>query len=174
MTRAFDDVLSSSLFRPRPSAELIVHVMRDENFAPNGIALEVAPAGIPHVVVDDRRRKEPLVLHWALDARSHLEPGEELHIETKPYGPDLEEEGLLCRDLGPRVWCGWLAPDAVEIQDLRDEVRVVIDPRDLPHHDAWRVAWGYDLVLVSHRLVAERLDPWLVIETPAPQPQAPR
>ena len=168
MTRAFDDVLSGSLFRPRPSAELIVHVIRDEHFPPNGIALEVVPAGIPHVVVAHRHREEPLVLHWALDSRSHLDPGEELHIETKPYVPDLTEEGLLCRDLGPREWCGWLAPDAVEIQDLRDEVRVVIDPRDLPRHDAWRVAWGYDLVLVSHKTVAERLDPWLVIETAAP------
>jgi hypothetical protein len=165
MTRAYDDVFSNALFRPRPVASFRVHLMRDPSFAPHGIALEVAPAGIPHVVLDEADRSGAVVLHWTLDARSHLLPGEELHITTKSHGPDVEEEAELCKGLAGRTWRGWLPAEAAEIHDMRDEVRVLVDGRDLPKHGRWRVAWGYDLVLVAHAVETERLDPWVIIES---------
>jgi len=72
----------------------------------------------------------------------------------------------LIEGIGERTWHGTIRSTAVQPHDMNDEIRVLFDARRLPEGDHWRVAWPYDLVLVSpEREIEDRIENWLVIET---------
>ena len=166
MSRAYDDVFSESLLDLHPNAALKIHVMRDPAFEPQGVALEVAPAGMPHVTIEDPATCGGVLVEWVLDSRSHLEPHEHMTLEPSERVPTADEMTRLIEGIGERTWHGTIRSTAVQPHDMNDEIRVLFDARRLPEGDHWRVAWPYDLVLVSpEREIEDRIENWLVIET---------
>ena len=166
MSRAFDDVFSESMLDVHPHAIFKIHVMRDPAFQPNGVALEVAPAGVPHVTIEDPATCGGVLIEWDVDSRSRIEPHEELRIEAADRTPEGEQLARLTHGIGDRTWHGVIEAEAVRTHEMNDEVRAFFDARRFPRGDHWRVAWSYDLVLIAPgQEVEDRIGAWVVIET---------
>ena len=164
MSRAYDDVFSHGLLAIEPALTFAVHVLRDPVFTPEGVALELTPVGVPRIAVA-RPLGPPVVLHWDLDDRSHLLAGEELVVEPLLRPAPAEIRARFRSDLGDRIWRGELPPDTVHLHQTRTACQAAIDAKEFPSDPAWRVAWGYEMVLVTRTRIEERMEGWVILES---------
>lgn len=164
MSRAYDDVFSHGLLDVEPAATFSVHVMRDSSFGPEGVALEIAPAGVPHVRIVTPR-EGPVVLEWTLDERSQLHGAEELVVEPVLHELPVHLADAARENLEGRRWCGPIAPERVSTSEASERCVAVIRAHDLPDRRAWRTAWGYELSLVTRTRIEEMVEAWVILES---------